>query len=161
MLSGANVVLFAFTIRPVVEKTCSLGVEVAGTARTTRARLANRGNVSLELRQNSSTSSQAILSFRYLSISSADESTAVLETTVCFCIKFSRSFFMCPPVVFEHSTARFRFNVGDDIGDVVAGAAQTVEVDDDNGALLESFIGPDCFFTNVSIMLASSDSRVL
>ena len=84
MLSGANVVLFALTIRPVVEKTCSLGVEVAGTARTTRARLANRGNVSVELRQNSSTSSQTISSFKYRSISSTDESMVVLETTVCF-----------------------------------------------------------------------------
>jgi hypothetical protein len=84
MLSGANLVRLALTIRPVVENTYSLGVELAGTASATLARLANRGYVSLETRQNSSTSSQVISSFKYLSISSTDESTVDQETTVCF-----------------------------------------------------------------------------
>ena len=66
---------------------------------------------------------------------------------------------MCPPDVFENSMERFRVSVGDGIGDVAEETAQTDE--GETGALLESAIGPHCFFTNVSIMCASSDSRVV
>ena len=65
---------------------------------------------------------------------------------------------MCPPVLFEDSTDRLRFSVGDETGDVAQEIVQTDE--GEVGALLESDIGLDCFFTNISIMFASNVSRV-
>ena len=41
MFSGARAVRFALTTEPVVEKTCSLSVDVDGTARQIQGRAAN------------------------------------------------------------------------------------------------------------------------
>ena len=65
-----------------LEKICSLGVKIAVTARTARARLVDRWKVSAELRQNSSTLSQTISSLKYLSILSIDASIVALGTNV-------------------------------------------------------------------------------